>query len=66
MDYKDVMGVPITFMDKYNPDEFEIVGLTAGNIRGLAGIIPLGKKDGPYINGRLKYGRVFIKQKAMV
>ncbi len=26
VDYKGVMGVPITFMDKYNPDEFEIVG----------------------------------------
>lgn len=26
-----VMGVPITFLDKYNPDEFEIVGMAAGN-----------------------------------
>ena len=25
-DYDDVMGVPITFLDKYNPDQFEIVG----------------------------------------
>lgn len=30
-DYPGVMGVPITFMDKYNPDQFEIVGL--GNSR---------------------------------
>ena len=29
-DYPDVMGVPITFMDKYNPDQFEIIGLTQG------------------------------------
>lgn len=28
-DYNDVMGVPITFMDKYNPEQFEIVGYTA-------------------------------------
>lgn len=28
MDYDGVMGVPITFLDKYNPDQFEIVGLT--------------------------------------
>lgn len=28
MDYDGVMGVPITFMDKYNPDQFEIVGIT--------------------------------------
>ncbi|MBQ2443972.1 MAG: modification methylase, partial [Clostridia bacterium] len=25
-----VMGVPITFMDKYNPEQFEIVGINAG------------------------------------
>lgn len=31
VDYKGVMGVPITFLDKYNPDEFEIVGITLGN-----------------------------------
>lgn len=27
-DYDEVMGVPITFMDKYNPEQFEIIGLT--------------------------------------
>ena len=27
-DYKGAMGVPITFMDKYNPDQFEILGIT--------------------------------------
>ena len=26
-DYDGVMGVPITFMDKYNPDQFEIIGM---------------------------------------
>ena len=26
-DYKGAMGVPITFLDKYNPDQFEIIGL---------------------------------------
>lgn len=31
MDYDGVMGVPITFLDKYNPEQFEIVGL--GNSR---------------------------------
>ncbi len=31
-DYDDLMGVPITFMDKYNPDQFELVGIpTAGS-----------------------------------
>jgi hypothetical protein len=27
-DYKGVMGVPITFLDKYNPEQFEIIGIT--------------------------------------
>lgn len=27
MDYDGIMGVPITFLDKYNPDQFEIVEL---------------------------------------
>jgi hypothetical protein len=27
-DYDGVMGVPISFLDKYNPDQFEIVGMT--------------------------------------
>ena len=29
-DYKGVMGVPITFMDKYNPEQFEIVSFRKG------------------------------------
>ena len=32
-DYDGVMGVPITFLDKYNPEQFEIVGMAAGNSR---------------------------------
>ena len=35
-DYKGVMGVPITFIDKYNPDQFEILGITdRSNSSGL-------------------------------
>ena len=30
-DYNGDMGVPITFMDKYNPDQFEIIGLGISN-----------------------------------
>jgi hypothetical protein len=62
-DYTGVMGVPITFLDKYNPDQFEIVGLIAGNIKGLAGIPSKIGKDGPYINGKLKYGRILIRRR---
>lgn len=31
-DYDGVMGVPITFFDKYNPDQFEIIGITKRNM----------------------------------
>ena len=46
-DYDGVMGVPISFLDKHSPDQFEIVGLIAGNIKGLAGIPTASGKDGP-------------------
>lgn len=35
-DYDGVMGVPITFLDKYNPDQFEIVGTLDSNDRNNA------------------------------
>lgn len=54
MDYYGVMGVPVTFMDKYCPDQFEILG----NEYDLD--IPKGRG---YINGKRKYGRIFIKRK---
>lgn len=62
-DYDGVMGVPITFFDKYCPEQFEIIGLIAGNIRGLAGISSKTGKDGPYINGKLIYGRILIQKR---
>ena len=36
VDYTGVMGVPITFLDKHNPDQFEILGITdRANTSGL-------------------------------
>lgn len=35
-DYDGVMGVPITFLDKYNPDQFEIIWQACGNTRVCA------------------------------
>lgn len=32
-DYDDMMGVPITFLDKYNPDQFEILGSSEGDYK---------------------------------
>jgi hypothetical protein len=62
MDYDGIIGVPITFLDKFNPEQFKIIGLIAGNIKGLAGIPSAIGKDGPYINGKLKYGRLLIQK----
>lgn len=39
-DYDGVMGVPITFLDKYNPDQFEIVGLGIANLGLECGVQP--------------------------
>ncbi len=36
MDYEGVMGVPITFMDKFSPDQFEIIWQASGNTRASA------------------------------
>jgi Adenine-specific methyltransferase EcoRI len=67
MDYAGVMGVPITFLDKYNPDQFEIIG---GSDRGgddfseVAHIRLTDKKmDSCLINGKKVYKRLFIKKK---
>ena len=40
MDYEGFMGVPITFMDKYNPDQFEIIGVGIANLGLEMGIEP--------------------------
>ena len=43
-DYEGVMGVPITFMDKYNPDQFEIIGADLNEMVEELGIKPIGEK----------------------
>ncbi len=35
-DYDGVMGVPITFLDKYNPEQFEIIGATESEGKGVS------------------------------
>ena len=65
-DYFGIMGVPITFLDKYNPDQFEILGMaaSAGYRREIVGIDFIGTKDArPLINGKNTYARIFIRRK---
>ena len=66
--FNGVMGVPITFLDKYNPDQFAILGMaaSAGYNEEIVGIPFLGVKDArPLINGKNTYARVFIKNKKL-
>jgi hypothetical protein len=41
--YEGIMGVPITFLDKYNPDQFEIIG-NGQTMADELGIKPIGQK----------------------
>ena len=55
--YPGAMGVPITFLDKYNPEQFEIIGQMANT-----------KVDEynfgyPFIKGNRKYARILIRNK---
>lgn len=76
-DYDGVMGVPITFLDKYNPNQFEIIGVfnnykecdyELGFICGSP--MEYIRKNGkvnilklPFINKMGKYKRILIKRK---
>lgn len=52
-DYNGVMGVPITFLDSYCPEQFEIVGNEySENI----------ERGRVYVNGKRMYSRIFIKK----
>ena len=56
-DYDGVMGVPITFIDKYNPNNFEILGDSRyhdGNDMA---------DDINFVNGKQKYRRILIRRK---
>ncbi len=66
-DYAGAMGVPITFLDKFNPDQFEIIWTTD---RGGDGHLekyklPHTRYDAPVINGKGIYKRIVIKNKKL-
>lgn len=71
-DFDGVMGVPITFLDKYCPEQFEILGLIADKrnenpafIRGTPTYLDDGHKNyvGAIVNGKATYARVLIRRK---
>jgi hypothetical protein len=74
--YDGVMGVPVTFLDKYNPDQFEILGITDRDPNSKYRVKMYSKKDSPQyndlnrraaikVNDELKptYARLLIKSK---
>lgn len=67
IDYDGVIGVPITFLDKYCPDQFEILGQT--NKKDVSAETESLRTDpihrhGGFINGKEKYMRILIRKKA--
>lgn len=70
LDYKGVMGVPITFLDKYNPDQFEIIWQTHSWDRSIEveslRTDPLHRHRGiVYGEKKEKYARILIKNKRL-
>ena len=65
MDYKGFMGVPITFLSKYSPQQFELLGIMNTGEENK-GIRYEGTPHGrPIINGKEKYLRILIKNKRL-
>ena len=59
LDYTGSIGVPITFIDKYNPEQFEIIGQMATTK------IDEFNFGYPYVNGMKIYARILIKNKRL-
>lgn len=59
IDYAGVMGVPITFLDKYNPEQFEVIGSNRGIDQDPNGIYGRGS----FLNGKETFKRLFIRNK---
>lgn len=64
-DYSGMMGVPISFLDKYNPRQFEILGATESEGKGFSGGLWDSKSQvaQAMIDGRRVYKRIFIRHK---
>lgn len=72
-DYYGFIGVPITFLDKYNPNQFEILMLANGNARSnvaddILRMVGYQKNNNDkgglgIVNGERKYARIIIRQK---
>jgi hypothetical protein len=61
------MGVPISFLDKYNPEQFEILGATESEGRGFSNGLWNAKSgvSQPLLAGVKAYKRIFIKHRGV-
>jgi len=63
-DFEGVMGVPITFLNKYNPEQFEIVGASDnGAVPDYLKLPHFKSHNEPYVNGSKVYKRIFIRHR---
>ena len=66
-DYNGTIGVPITFLDKFNPKQFELIGsdfqVKEGKLDFLLKEEWKGKTDRAYLDGKRLYSRIFIKKR---
>lgn len=64
-DYYQPMGVPITFLDKFCPTQFDIIGATESEGKGFSKGLWLASSGvaQPLLNGERVYKRLFIKHK---
>lgn len=61
-DHDGAMGVPITFLTKYSPEQFEILGTSDnGAVESSLKLPHFQRHNEPYIRGEKKYKRIFIK-----
>ncbi len=65
IDYEGAMGVPITFMNKYNPEQFEIIGATESEGKGFSNGLWVEQSgvSQPLVNQKRVYKRIFIRNK---
>lgn len=62
-DYDGVMGVPITFLDKYCPEQFELLGIMNTGEENVGIRYPNTPHGRPIINGKEIYLRILIKKR---
>lgn len=64
-DYDGAMGVPVSFLDKYCPEQFEILGATESEGKGFSNGLwnKYSKTTQPLIAGERVYKRLFIRKK---